>query len=71
VIGELDEAGPPTFDPAMNRDGVRNVVIDNNPTTYAYVVPTAVYDDAQVSVGNRVLLRTDGQRVLKVVRDTR
>jgi hypothetical protein len=46
-----------------------NGVINYNPTTYRYLVPTSLYDNAQVSVGDRVKLETDGVQVLQFYRE--
>lgn len=46
-------------------------VINYNPTTYRYLVPTSVYDAAHVSVGDQVKLETDGLRVLQFYRERR
>ena len=43
-------------------DGPANL----NPATYRYLVPTAIYNQAHASVGDQLLLETDGVRVLKV-----
>ena len=48
-----------------------NGVINFNPTTYRYLVPTALYDAAHVSVGDRVKLETDGVQVLQFYREAR
>lgn len=45
-------------------------VINNNPTTYRYLVPTSVYDAAHVSVDDRVILETDGVQVLTLARES-
>jgi hypothetical protein len=54
---------------AVNRYGARNVLVNNNPTTYTYLVPTAMFTTANVSVGQRVRLETDGVHVLTFGRD--
>jgi hypothetical protein len=46
-----------------------NGVINYNPTTYRYLVPTSVYDAAHVAVGDQVKLETDGVQVLSFDRE--
>ena len=50
----------------MNHNGAWVDYVNNNPTTYTYVIPTSIFDAANVSVGDRIVLETDGVRVLKL-----
>jgi hypothetical protein len=40
-----------------------NGVVNNNPATYKYVIPTAMFDSAGVQVGSLVVVHTDGVTV--------
>lgn len=58
-----------TIDRVVLSDAQANPVINYNPTTYRYLVPTSLYDRAHVSIGDRVKLETDGVRVLQFYRE--
>lgn len=57
------------IDRVVRPDDQKSPVINYNPTTYRYLVPTSVYDDAHVSVGDQVKLETDGVQVLQFYRE--
>lgn len=68
------ESGPDSVTITLDRvvattDGTRRIIINRNPTAYTYVMPAAVYDDAGVSVGDRVLVQSNGQQVTRVLKD--
>jgi hypothetical protein len=58
-----------TIDRVVLSETERVTVVNLNPTTYRYLVPTSVYDAAHVSVGDRVKIETDGLQVLKLYRE--
>ena len=58
-----------SLDRVVLSDAAANPVINYNPTTYRYLVPTSLFDRAHVAVGDRVKLETDGVRVLQFYRE--
>jgi hypothetical protein len=58
-----------TIDRVVLAQTRRDHVINVNPATYRYLVPTDVYAAAHVGVGDRVKLETDGREVLTLDRE--